>query len=289
MAAAVIVLRAVSPADREYFHWYWEGGFWPVPPRSASDLWWPFKQLTYAFGAFGSGPRRTNGGLNYPWSPLFTVIMLTGYVALWKEPRDAALFLVVPALLTLIASALRLYPFTGRVLAFLEPGFLLATAAGARHVLRVWPERLQLATPALLAVLGGAPIYAAARALPPERIEHVRPLIATIAGRLQPDDAVYVYHGAGQATLVLCGEVRSPPRRPDDRTMRHCEPEGLSAWGRSFSRPDTRLGPGDTPDSRDRRAARAQRLPRRHRGAAGDADCSRDEQSSCAGGVPVPL
>jgi hypothetical protein len=157
--------------------------------------------LTYAFGAFGSGPRRTNGGLNYPWSPLFAVVMLVGYVAIWKRRRDFALFLVVPALLTLAASAVRLYPFTGRVLSFLEPGFLLATAAGAQYVLEIWPNRLRPATPALLAILGGSPVFAAVRGLPPERVEHIRPLVATVANRIEPGDAVYVYYGAGQAVL----------------------------------------------------------------------------------------
>lgn len=199
-AAALLALRAVSPTDRLYMHWYWEAGFWPVPPRNTSELWWPFQQLTYAFGTFGN-PRRTNGGLSYPWSPLFVVVMLVGHVAIWKQRRDVALFLVVPALLTLAASAFQLYPFTGRVLTFLEPSFLLATAAGAHYLLRIWPDRLQAATPALLAVLGGSPIYAAVRALPPERVEHIRPIVAAVARQLQPEDAVYVYYGAGQAAL----------------------------------------------------------------------------------------
>jgi hypothetical protein len=199
--AIVLGLRAMSPTDRLYMHWYWSGGFWPVPPRSASDLRWPFEQLTYAFGAFGSGPRRTNGGLNYPWSAIFAVVMLTGYVTLWRNRRDVALFLVAPVLITLVASAFWLYPFTGRVLSFLEPGFLVATAAGARHVLEIWPNRLRPATPALLAILGGSPVFAAVRGLPPERVEHIRPLVGTVADRLAPGDAVYVYYAAGQAAL----------------------------------------------------------------------------------------
>jgi hypothetical protein len=199
--AIVLGLRAMSPTDRLYMHWYWAGGFWPVPPRSVSDLRWPFEQLTYVFGAFGSGPRRTNGGLSYPWSPLFAVMTLVGYVAFWKQRRDIALFLAVPALLTLAASAVQLYPFTGRVMTFLEPGFVLAAAAGARYVLGIWPARLEALTPALLAVLAGSPIYAAVRALPPERVEHMRPVVAAVSTQRQPDDAVYVYYGAGQATL----------------------------------------------------------------------------------------
>ncbi len=201
IAAAVIALRIVSPMDRSYLDWYWAGGFWPLPPRSGADLLWPWHQLTWVFGAFGSGPRRTNGGLNYPWSPLFVVIMLVGYVALWRTRRTAALVLATPALLALAASGFQLYPFTGRLLVFLAPSFLLATAAGARHLLIAWPRRVEFATPALLAVLGGAPIYAAATALPPERIEHIRPIVASIATRHDRDEAVYVYYGAGQAWL----------------------------------------------------------------------------------------
>jgi hypothetical protein len=200
-AAVAIGLRAMSATDRLYMHWYWGAGFWPLPPRNASDLLWPFEQLTYAFGAFGSGPRRTNGGLNYPWSPLFAVMTLVGVFATWKKRRDVALFLVAPALLTLAASVFQLYPFTGRVLTFLEPGFLLATAAGARYVLEIWPNRMQIATPALLAVLGGSPVFAAIRGLPPERVEHIRPIIAAVSRQLQPEDAVYVYYGAGQAAM----------------------------------------------------------------------------------------
>lgn len=201
IVAAVIALRTVSPMDRSYLDWYWEGGFWPIPPRSRADLLWPWHQLTWAFGAFGSGPRRTNGGLNYPWSPVFLVIMLVGYVALWKRRRNVALALAAPALLALAASAFQLYPFTGRLVVFLTPSFLLATAAGAHSLLAAWPKRLEFATPALLAVLGGAPVYAAITALPPERIEHIRPIVASIATRRERDDAVYVYYGAGQAWL----------------------------------------------------------------------------------------
>ena len=62
-------------------------------------MFWPLQQLTLAFGTFVSGPRRTNGGLNYPWSPVFVLVMLIGWVALWRCRRDAALFLITPVIL----------------------------------------------------------------------------------------------------------------------------------------------------------------------------------------------
>jgi hypothetical protein len=200
-AAAAVALRNVSAVDREYLEWFWSAGFWSLPPRSLRDFRWPLDQMTWAFGAFASGPRRTNGGLNYPWSFVFVIIMLVGYAVLWKRRRDAALFLSMPALLTLAASAFHLYPFTGRLVAFLLPSFLLATAAGADWLLAAWPERFRFATPALLAILGGAPLYAAATSLPPERIEDIRPVLARIATQRRAGDAMYAYYGAGQAVL----------------------------------------------------------------------------------------
>ena len=200
-SAAFLALRTMSPTDRLYMQWYWSGGFWPLPPHTASDLWWPLQQLTWAFGAFGSGPRRTNGGLNYPWSMLFAVAMIVGYLAMWKKRRDVALFLIVPVLLTLAASAFRQYPFTGRVLVFLEPSFLVATAAGAAYAIQLAPPRLQVVATAIVAVLCGSPIYAALAALPPERVEHIRPIMAALTSRFQAGDSVYVYYGAGQAVL----------------------------------------------------------------------------------------
>jgi len=197
-AASLIALRAVSPTDREYFQWYWSVGFWPFPPHSVRDLLWPLNQLTLAFGTFVSGPLRTNGGLNYPWSFLFVIVMFVGYVALGKRRPDVVLFLVLPPLLALGASALNVYPFTGRLLVYLAPTFLLAVAAGAQQLANL-PAGLQFATPVLLAVLVGSPLYTAATTLPPDRVEHMRPIMSKLAGEMASRDALYVYYGAAEA------------------------------------------------------------------------------------------
>jgi hypothetical protein len=218
-AAVLLAMRNVTPADRTYFEWFWQLGFWPWPPQTFTDVAWPFRQLAVAFGTFFTGPRRTNGGLNYPWSFVFAAVVLIGYVALWKSRRDAALLLLMPAVAALLASAVKLYPFTGRVLVFLLPSLLLALAAGARLLLHAWPRRLQFATPIVLALLGGAPIYAAATALPPERIEHFRPLLAEVAARFRPGDRIFVYHGAGQAFLYY---ARRHGFTADDYVMSRC-------------------------------------------------------------------
>ena len=199
--AAALALRNEPPADRAYLEWFWVGGFMPLPPRTLDEAFWVWHRLTWLFGTFGTGLRRTNGGLGYPWSPLFVLLAVTGVVALWRRQRETALILLGPVVVTLMAAALHAYPFTGRLLSFLLPVFLLATAAGAGHMLTKSPGRLQFASPALLALLVGSPVYAALAALPPERVEHLRPVMAEVAERRQGNDATYVFYGAGQAFM----------------------------------------------------------------------------------------
>jgi hypothetical protein len=200
--ATAVALRSVTATDREYLHWYWTGsvGFMPTWSGAWPDLLWIWDRFVLMFGVFG-GARQTNGGLGYPWSPLFVVVMTVGYVALWRSRRETALMLLLPVLATLAAAVLQLYPFTGRVVSFLLPMLLLATAAGVADTLRRLPKRLPLAAPAFLAVSVGSPLYAMARSLPPERMQHLRPVMAHLAERREPGDAVYVYYGGAQAFL----------------------------------------------------------------------------------------
>ena len=210
--SATLALQNVSTADRAYLDWYWKGGFMPVPPRSASDAVWLWERLSWIFGSFVTGLRRTNGGLGYPWSHLFVILTIAGAIALWNRRRDAALIVVMPLACTIVASALHLYPFTGRVLSFLLPVLLMLTAAGADHALTRWPRRLQFAWPVLLALVVGSPVFATLAALPPERTEHLRPVLAAVAERRQPEDDIYVYYGAGQSFMYYA------PRFGLDRT-----------------------------------------------------------------------
>lgn len=197
--AAIFALRHLSATDQEFFRWSWADDFMPMPPQNPSDLLWMFNRLTWMFGRFGSGMGHTHGGLNYPWSLVFTVVTLAGLWALWKTRRDVALFLLLPIAFVATMSAAEIYPFSARLIVFLTPSLLLATAAGADYLLTAWPTRLKFLVPGSLAVLGGAPIYAAATSLPPYWLQHIRPVIEHVNAFRLPGDGVYVYYGAGQA------------------------------------------------------------------------------------------
>jgi Dolichyl-phosphate-mannose-protein mannosyltransferase len=200
-AAALLAMRNLTEMDRDYFRAFWSEGFMPFPPRTVADLGWLPNKLVWAFGRFASGMARTSGGLNYRWSAVFTITMLVGLWGLWKSEknRDVALFVGLPVVLVAALSAAKLYPFTARLFTFLLPGLLLATAAGTEQVLANWPSRAQFLTPAFLAVIGGSPVYALATALPPFWLQHLRPVVEYMIARREPEDAVYVFFGAGQA------------------------------------------------------------------------------------------
>jgi hypothetical protein len=218
-AAGINFIHRVPPADREFLRWFWADGFMPLPPKTAADLLWLFNKLTWAFGAFGSGPSRLHGGLNYRWSVVFTVVMVVGVWSLFKRRRDVALFITLPLLLVAGLSAIGVYPFTARLFTFLLPGMLLATAAGAAHLLSAWPARVSFLSPVLLAILGGAPVYAAATALPPYWMQHLRPVLEHVRTRWQPGDGLYVYFGAGQAYRYYAPRLGLPA---DAVMVGHC-------------------------------------------------------------------
>src|SRR5262245_9164868 len=125
--------------------------------------------------------------------------MIVGLGVLWKRRRDLALFLVLPLILAAVASAAQAYPFTAQLFAFLLPRLLLATAVDVDWMVAVLPSRASFITPAVLAVAGGAPLYAAATALPPSRLQHLRPIVQEIQARRVPDDPLYVYYATSQA------------------------------------------------------------------------------------------
>ena len=118
--------------------------------------------------------------------------MVLGSVA---KQRDAALLLLLPVV-GHHSSSVGVYPFAARLIVFLLPSFLLATAAGAGHLLNHWPPRFRWLSPLALAILGGSPVYAAVTALPPSFVQHMRPVLEHISERRSSGDGIYVYYGA---------------------------------------------------------------------------------------------
>ena len=198
LATAVYWYSAVPRLDREYFQWFWRDGFMPLPRTLADVLWLP-RKLTFAFGAFAPGLGHTDGGLYYRWSPAFVAAMLVGLYTLWRTNRTSAWLLVGPLVAVLVCSAASIYPFTARLMVFTTPYLLLATAAGVERIVSALAARQSLLGAAALAIFAGAPIFALARALPPTRVQDLRPVLERVGEAEQPGDRIYVYYGAALA------------------------------------------------------------------------------------------
>jgi hypothetical protein len=171
---------------------YWAGHFLPLPPRSQGDVIWLadhfFKFLAYPGGL---------GGTEIQIGGLSAVLAVVGLAAQWRACRPVAVALALPALLALLASGLHLYPFAGRLLLFLVPLLLLATARGTWAVAAALRPTQPLAAAVILGLVLLAPAVETYQSFRrPHRQEQLAPVLSELRGELRPGDRVYVYWGA---------------------------------------------------------------------------------------------
>lgn len=168
---------------------YWQGAFFPMPPWS--DAGWFGRSLNENIGL--------QFGIPYAVYLVFG-LMLAGWVILWLTRRNYAMVLGFVLLVTLSASALKLYPVFERMILFLIPiGLLLIGKAVefVEHRLRHprWAGR------AVALVLAGFLIFGPLRTsaeffIRPKYYEHIRPSMQFLQEAWRPGDALYVNNGA---------------------------------------------------------------------------------------------
>ena len=183
---------------------FWVEGFMPLPPRTAAEWAW--------FGqAFGDLIRNTydfterSGATRAVADVLGGVFLLVGVVYLARARRSVLVLLGAPIALALLAAALSVYPFRGRLIQFLVPPSLLLIAFGIEGA---WSLRAQRASwmravggtssamAAALCVLGAIVLFGWLRA--PYR-EESRPVLQYVAGRSRAEDVLYLHSGARHA------------------------------------------------------------------------------------------
>ena len=184
--ATLTVGSNMSASTYAYMQGYWAEGFMPVSMQSRADLLW----LWRAFHGFFQNQ------LRYPLPPVVLLLMLFGTLTLVWRRRWHALVVLAPLGVSLAASATRQYPFGDRVSLFLLPFILLLLAEGIdrvrQTVVAAW--RPLGATLVVLAML--VPTYSLYAFYPSYPEQPMPEVLAYIKARRQPQDAVYVYHGA---------------------------------------------------------------------------------------------
>ena len=166
---------------------YWGSAFMPMPPVTLDAARW-FKST---FLSVVENP----GGMRPAW--LVVAAILAGAAYLVYAKRDAALVVVAPVVLCLVASGLHKYPFSNRLLLFLVPVMILL-AFGIVEALLVLIPRFGAVPALLLAVaLTASPTLGALRALrTPRTHEELRTVLEHVREQRQPGDVIYLYYAA---------------------------------------------------------------------------------------------
>ena len=193
VAAALVSVGSVTAEGMDHQALFWGKGYPPSTIDSPLDLFWPIGRITSLYGS------RHWASLAYPEPSLFVVLTGLGFVALWRRRREAALILLTPVAMAIVAAWLHRYPFKERLILFLIPVFLLAIAAGIE-----WLHRWGSTFSPRAAALGAAALVAFAISPvairpPPYGREDVVPLIDHLRAQRRPGDAVYVFYAAAPA------------------------------------------------------------------------------------------
>lgn len=189
-AAALSIAYArtrLSPGLMAYMMWFWRDGVMPRPLHHLNDLLWPIQALEDVFELL----------LDYPWPVAYLGLAGWGAVSFLRRRRGAALILLLPLVMALLAAVARLYPFQLRLVLFLVPALLLFVSEGAYRLAGFAPAPvvrilllLAVAAPPVLALLRNPPVW---------RLDDVRPVFAELQRRRLPGDAVFAYYPAWQA------------------------------------------------------------------------------------------
>jgi len=157
--ATAIGYRTIPPEMREYMQRFWE----PSLPR-----------------------------------PTVLVLVAVGAAVLWIKRPAVAPLLIGPVAVALAAAAAHRYPFSGRAIFFLTPVALLAVADAADSIVSGL-ARVGVPRPVGAGIFATALAVVTALHLPVYRHEETRTVLAELAARRQPGDALYVFYGAERA------------------------------------------------------------------------------------------
>jgi len=103
---------------------FWQEGFMPFPPQSLADFTWFIKTFLDAL----------NNPMGYTYTGLAAFLFLVGCIKLFKDDKQLFFLLFLPMVIAVLASGLKKFPCTGRLILFLIPVFLIFIMQGLRYV-----------------------------------------------------------------------------------------------------------------------------------------------------------
>lgn len=165
---------------------FWNTSFLPFPPRSATDL--DF-YMQAAYSIFNEHLL----GLNFFY--IGVIFFIGGCFILFRRNRFYFCLLLLPLLLTAMASMMRLYLFTDRFLLFLIPSLLITLNYAVDYLSN---RKIHSIIKCLvLVILLYQPFITSFNfLLHPRVVEEIKPVLNYYEANYKPGDITYVYYGA---------------------------------------------------------------------------------------------
>ncbi|MEI8176499.1 MAG: hypothetical protein WCG78_06490, partial [Candidatus Omnitrophota bacterium] len=145
---------------------------------------------------------------------LAAFFFMIGVAALYRKNKRICLQLVAPLLLTLLAAAVRRYPFSGRFLIFLVPALLVGIAAGFERLIKAGKVGPLVAGILLIAVWGRPLAMTLRHTVTPRSTAEMRPLMRYLKEHQRDGDLIYINNDAqyGFSYYARYFKMRSLPR-----------------------------------------------------------------------------
>jgi hypothetical protein len=166
---------------------FWQDAFPPVPPSFVADGRW-FVDSFFGLFSYLIGPDTTG---------IATTAFILGTCMYFFQHRTKSILLVAPVALTFLASALHLYPFSGRLLLFLAPSVILLIVAGLETIQSKTRESLPLLSVLLFGILFyHSTLNACLHFSHPETKEEIKPVIEYVRNHRLKGDMLYLYYSS---------------------------------------------------------------------------------------------
>ncbi len=166
---------------------FWAPNFMPLKNGPVAVFQWliaSFKRMFYR-------------SLQLP-SSFAAVGFLIGGSVLFLQERRKALLLFGPFVAVLLSSALEIYPFDGRVIAFLLPAVIWIVVYGLQVIAqnKVGGYKNLLCSILVICLFFYPVLFSARQFLEPLGTEEIKPVLSYIQKHKEPNDVIVIHHGS---------------------------------------------------------------------------------------------
>ncbi|MEM3101502.1 MAG: hypothetical protein QXT99_09150 [Candidatus Nitrosotenuis sp.] len=165
--------------------WMKDKAFMPFPPTSLSDIQW-FLDLPIRIFSFPVG---------LTFSGIATLTFIVGCISIFSEKKERFFILILPLIITMLASTLHKYVFSAEPILFLVPFILLFVAEGTEYIREKLNHTSKIIGIIFIGLLFLHPLSRSTYyVFKPISVEEIKPVLSHIKKNWQEGDILYVYY-----------------------------------------------------------------------------------------------